>query len=112
MHNPIDYLWYRLYIMQETYAAKSMAFALSINVLTIIVLIYRHFPDWWLVIGILGLFLMFHYERRIVQARILKKYRCESKKSRKTGSVIVIIYIILSSVAVFLIPYLISTNKL
>jgi hypothetical protein len=103
MNNPIDYLWYKLYKLQNSFAAKSVSSVLFANSLTIVILICNDIPNWSLLFLVLGLFLMFHYEKREIQARILKKYRCESRKSRIRGNIIVIVYVILSFVAPFII---------
>ncbi|MDR1553110.1 MAG: hypothetical protein LBS69_06580 [Prevotellaceae bacterium] len=99
MNNPLDYLWYKLYKVQKSFAGKSMAFVLLINSLTLTVLLLGNIPKWVILFLIAGLFIINHYEKHEVIAKVLKKYRCESRKSRIIGNIIVTVYIILSFIA-------------
>jgi predicted acetyltransferase len=94
MINPFDYLWHKLYKVLKSSTDKSMAFVLFINSLTFIVLLFRSVPKWIILFLIMGLFIMNYYDRRGIQAKILKKYRCESERSRIIGNIIVTVYII------------------
>ncbi|MDR1553107.1 MAG: hypothetical protein LBS69_06565 [Prevotellaceae bacterium] len=114
MNNPLDYLWYKTYKWfkcidkggnSATTDIGPIGAVLISNLFTIILLIFGNIPNQyvWIFIIIIPSMLSFPYLRRKKQAQVLKRYRCESEKSRITGNIIVVVYVILSIAAPFII---------
>jgi hypothetical protein len=114
MMNPVDYLWYKIRNMM-TYIdhggnhitdIAAMGLCLIANILTIIVLISGEFPNKFMCAWILIVVavIVFPYMSRKKQAKVLWKYKNESRKSQIRGNITIAVYIILS----FAVPLIIA----
>jgi hypothetical protein len=109
MKNPLDYLWYKIYKLSFYTEGKatrttSMGAVLFANLITVIMLIYGDISFFLIVFAlVLSFFLTYPYEKYKKQAKIIRQYYNESKKSRIRGNIIVTIYIISSFVIVYLV---------
>jgi hypothetical protein len=108
MKNPIDYLWYKIYKALYIISGKKdpindagfMAILFILNFLSTIWLVCGNISEnfiIWTCILVTIIVLPYFFNKK--KLKILKKYRCESEKSRITGNIIVTIYVILSFAA-------------